>query len=323
MKRITIVHAVLIALALCLPAAPAQALNGRSWVASNGSGSTCSRAAPCLTFQDAHNATSPGGEINCVDAGDYQPLTITKSISIVCDNTEASILVAGGNGVVINAGPATAITVTLTGLDIDTVGTGAANAGIVFNSGAALHVSKVKIRNVAAFGSDASGISFQPNGAAELYVTDSIITSNGGTGSLSGGIVISPTGSGSAYASINAVRLENNSTGIVVDGTHSSGVAVNATIVNSVVAGSQHDGVLAQAGTAQVTVSLDHTQVAGNGVGVTSLNGAAVILNNTIVQTNNTGLNASGGAIFSYGNNPINGNQPGGIGTAPIVIGLH
>jgi hypothetical protein len=31
----------------------------------------------------------------------------------------------------------------------------------------------------------------------------------------------------------------------------------------------------------------------------------------------------SGGAIFSYGNNPINGNQPGGIGTAPIVIGLH
>jgi hypothetical protein len=53
--------------------------------------------------------------------------------------------------------------------------------------------------------------------------------------------------------------------------------------------------------------------VAGNGTGVVSVNGAAVILNNSTVQTNGTGLNAtSGGAIFSYGNNPINGNQPGG-----------
>jgi hypothetical protein len=34
-------------------------------------------------------------------------------------------------------------------------------------------------------------------------------------------------------------------------------------------------------------------------------------------------LAANGGAIFSYGNNAINGNQPGGIGTTPILIGLH
>jgi hypothetical protein len=76
--------------------------------------------------------------------------------------------------------------------------------------------------------------------------------------------------------------------------------------------------------TASVTVSLDHTRVSGNGTGVVSMNGAAVILNSSSVQANGTGLSAtSGGAIFSYGNNPINGNQPGGIGAAPIVIGLH
>jgi hypothetical protein len=37
-----------------------------------------------------------------------------------------------------------------------------------------------------------------------------------------------------------------------------------------------------------------------------------------------TRLNAAnGGVIFSFGNNAINGNQPNGDGTAPIVIGLH
>lgn len=90
-----------------------------------------------------------------------------------------------------------------------------------------------------------------------------------------------------------------------VAGTANSGVAAVTTVNKS-----------------PVTVSLDHTHVAGNGVGILSANGAAVILNNTTVQTNGTGLAASnGGAMFSYGNNPINGNQPDG--TAPTVIGLH
>jgi hypothetical protein len=49
-----------------------------------------------------------------------------------------------------------------------------------------------------------------------------------------------------------------------------------------------------------------------------------MILNNSTVQVNGTGLSANtGGAIFSYGNNLINGNQPGGVSTAPILIGLH
>jgi hypothetical protein len=90
-----------------------------------------------------------------------------------------------------------------------------------------------------------------------------------------------------------------------------------------VVTGSSNSGVFAQAvGGSEVTVSLDHTQ-AGNVVGITSANGAAVILNNSTVQANNTGLVANnGGAIFSYGNNAINGNQPNGS-DAPTVIGLH
>jgi hypothetical protein len=118
------------------------------------------------------------------------------------------------------------------------------------------------------------------------------------------------------------VYASNNANGGI--GVGASTAAVTGVIRDSVVTGSTNSGIFANAFNAPLTVSLDHTHVAGNGTGVTSTNGAAVILNNSTVQTNSTGLNANnGGAIFSYGNNPINGNQPGGIGTAPIVIGLH
>src|SRR4051812_820307 len=85
-------------LVLSLHAQSAQAVDiPRTWVSSTGSGAVCSRAAPCATFQAAHDVTTPGGEINCVDAGDYggglsPRLNITKSISIICDNTQAGIL---------------------------------------------------------------------------------------------------------------------------------------------------------------------------------------------------------------------------------------
>src|SRR5258708_195894 len=73
-----------------LPGNPAQAQNPRSWVASYGSGVACTRSAPCANFDIAQFATSIGGEINCVDAGDFSlnaTLTIIKSITIDCAGT--------------------------------------------------------------------------------------------------------------------------------------------------------------------------------------------------------------------------------------------
>ena len=140
-------------LALSLPVTPAQAASAKTWVDSTGTNNaTCGRTTPCDTFQHAHDATTAKGEINCVDAGDYGPLLITKAISIVCDNTQAGILVSHLNtGVIIRAG-ATDI-VTLKGLDIE--GEGLGNAGILFQTGAALHVHKVHIRNFREGGSGA------------------------------------------------------------------------------------------------------------------------------------------------------------------------
>jgi hypothetical protein len=315
---------------LSLHAVPAQTQPfATAWVSSTGSGTLCTRAAPCATFRAAHDAAPAGGVIKCVDAGSYggfdtpSTLTITKSISIVCDNTEAEVRTFCFStfcfgGVTINAGPNDIVT--LTGLDMD--GSGFGVAGIIFISGAALHVNKVKIRNFRA-APNSGGIYFQPDTYAELYVVDSIITDNGGTGSLSGGIIITPGGSGSVNASINKVRLENNSTGIIVDGTRGTGVAVNATILDTVVAGSQGDGVRAQSGGAAASALFDHSVASGNfGSGLRAVGGAATVrLGDSTIVLNATGVSNAGGVLQSFKNNRISGNLTDGT-PVPAVPGV-
>src|SRR5207253_2968534 len=88
-----------------LAAAPAEALSARTWVSGAGDDAspTCSRTAPCQTFATAIANTSPGGEINCLDAGSFGPVAIGKSITISCEAGTAGILVPPGAGIFINA----------------------------------------------------------------------------------------------------------------------------------------------------------------------------------------------------------------------------
>src|SRR3954470_12925989 len=76
----------------------------RTWVSGVGDDlNPCSRTAPCKTFAGAISKTYAGGEINCLDPNGAGQVTITKSISIVCDSTEGGILAAGVNGIIVNA----------------------------------------------------------------------------------------------------------------------------------------------------------------------------------------------------------------------------
>src|ERR1700755_235320 len=98
-------------------AAPVQAVP-RTFVSKSGGGATCSRAAPCADFQTAHNATDPGGEINCLDSGNFatgSTLNITKSITIDCGGTASTAAITAATGIQIN-GPN--ITVRLRNLSI-------------------------------------------------------------------------------------------------------------------------------------------------------------------------------------------------------------
>jgi hypothetical protein len=177
------------------------------------------------------------------------------------------------------------------------------------------------VRNTRLPSDNAGGIYFQPNTNAQLYISDSIITGNSGTGPLSGGIVITPSASASVNAFISRVKVEGNSTGIIVDGKRSTMAAVNVTVLDSMVVGSTKDGILAQtsAGKARVSVFIDHSVVSGNlesGVkadGPAGLAGSPpsvnVRISDSTITLNGTGMSASANdMLHSFKNNRLIGN---------------
>src|SRR5438045_223952 len=105
MSRMKLTTLIAMTLLICMCAAEAAP---RTFVSGTGADAgTCTRAAPCLTFSFAHGQTNAGGEVNCVDAGNFGSVTITKSITIDC---------AGTLGGINQAGAADAITVNTAGV---------------------------------------------------------------------------------------------------------------------------------------------------------------------------------------------------------------
>ena len=109
--------------ALALPSA-AFAQATRTWVSGVGDDANpCSRTAPCKTFAGAISKTANGGEINIIDPGGFGGVTITKSLTIRGRGGTAGALVSGTNAIVVNA--TATDRVTIDGLDINGIGTGA------------------------------------------------------------------------------------------------------------------------------------------------------------------------------------------------------
>lgn len=267
-----------------LPVTPASAQATRIWVSGVGDDANpCSRTAPCKTFAGAISKTAAGGEINCIDPGGFGALTITKAISIICDNTEAGVLVSGTNGITVNVPAST--NVTLRGLDFDGVGTGIHGISVV--QGGSLHLEKVQIRNFTG-----NGINFTPTvGGSELYVTDSSITENGNS-STTGGIVFMPSSGGGNFSVIR-VRLDNNASGIIVDGTATSVGQVSGTVKNSSVTGSSFSGITANSSAAHAAavVLVDNVVFAFNV-------GSGVFANGVSATGQGSAINAVGQTIL-------------------------
>jgi hypothetical protein len=103
---------------LCLTGSLAFGQLNRTWVSGVGSDlDTCERAAPCKTFAGAISKTAAEGEIDVLSPGNFGPVTITKSISIVADGVLGGILVVSGNAITVNAGPNDVVV--LRGLTLD------------------------------------------------------------------------------------------------------------------------------------------------------------------------------------------------------------
>ena len=293
--------------ALLFVATPAAAQSTRTWVSGVGDDANpCSRTAPCKTFAGAISKTAPSGEINCLDPGGFGAVTITKSITISCEIGTAGVLVAGTNGVVVNA--AATDVVTLNGLDFQGLGTGL--AGINFIQAAALHVQHCRITGFRA--GAAVGILFVPAAGTtgELFVSDCIISENG-VGTAGGGIVVKASGTGVAKAAITRVLVENNSLGIQTDGTGSTG-GIHVAVTDSTIAGNANAGIhaLSPAGGANSSNFANRVVSVNNGTGfLADGSSALVFMNNSVATANSIGVNAvNGGLTFTYKNNAINNN---------------
>ena len=300
-------------LACALGILPAQAQPARVFVAAQGSdANACTFAAPCRTFQHAHDVVAAGGEIDVLDPAGYGVLTINKAISIQGHGFAGiSAPGAAAKAIVINAGASDKIN--LRALLIDGVGTG--QYGIVFNSGASLNVQDSLIRNFTG-----GAIRFVPSASSQLFVSDTVVTDNAGDG-----FTIAPSGSGSVSVVLERVESDNNAAdGIYVDGSGTTG-PINATISESVFAKNAVHGIEANSSSPSaggINVMVRACSVTGSGVrGVlASQVGVTVRVTRSTITGNAVGwAAASSGTLLSYGDNNVDGNTTDGTpsGTIP------
>lgn len=220
--------------AACLAAAPAFA-GVQSFVSIKGTdtGTCASAAAPCRTFAYAHSQTGAGGEILAFDAGDYGPVTITKSLSIT-GAVEGAGIRGGGNAITINAGAAGVVD--LTGLTFDGLGT--ALNGLRVNSAGVVTVKKCVFRN------------YTDSGVKLFAESTKILIEDISVANVTFGVDC-----GGACA-INRVSVNNASgTGIGVDGS--------AAVSESTITGS-HRGI-------HGLIGLNRSVVTGNNIGLTTV----------------------------------------------------
>jgi hypothetical protein len=309
MTKITPALSTAALLALSLQAAPAQATTLRTFVSAHGNDANpCTLPAPCKTFAAAILQTTAGGIIDVLDPAGYGAVTIDKSITIN-GRDWASTLVTAGNAITINAGPGDVVN--LRGLIID--GAGAGFRGVEFNTGGTLNVQNSVIRRFTG-----SGIYFAPNASSKLFVSTTLASDNGGSG-----ILVIPSGTGvTVTASLNRVEADNNGSGVFTDGTGSTGT-VKVTVTASVAANNAGAGFFSSstAGQAATSVMLVRCVAVNNGtIGIESFGTNATLRSaRSTVTGNTTGWSAaSGGLLFTYGDNNIDGNTSDG--GAPSVL---
>ena len=299
-------------------AANAQAT--RTWVSGTGDDANpCSRTAPCKTFAGAISKTTAAGEINCLDPGGFGALTITKSIAIKCDyDAEAGVLVSGTNGFVVSAGASDIVWIS--GIDFEGLGAASQNLslnGVKIISAAMVTVSDCTIRGFTVNNStDGNGIFLNNTGTTKLFVDNTLIGDNGNVG-----VEVKPQAGGTANVEIFNTRSTNNATGYRANGT-TGAAAITMGITDSVASLNANAGVNSTSGTGPATVTILHSSISfnNNALAAGGSSTSNLRVGYSIITGNNAVFSSSGGNIFTYQNNEIDGNTNN---TAPGPANLH
>jgi hypothetical protein len=294
----------------------------------------CSRTAPCRTWAGAISKTAQGGEIDCLDPGGFGAVTITKSMTLICDYSDGGVLVAGQNGIIINDSGAGTVHVVLSGLNIEGLGfsqTSPGVRGVWFISGASLTVRNSTIRGFRD-PANGSGIAFTPSTAARLLVDNVSLNGNGAPGSVGAGIIVQPTGAnGSANVTITNSRVfDSHNNGILFNSNgNTSAAGISASVTNTTSTGNGGAGiaVVGPASGSNIKVVVNGSDVSGNSIGIVT-NGpkATVRVGNTTIANNSSfGVLAAGAVapsgLFSYSpaTNQLNGNGTDGTFTGTVA----
>ena len=277
----------------------ADAQATRTWVSGVGDDlNPCSRTAPCKTFAGAISKTATNGEINCLDPGGYGAVTITKSITIDCEDTQGSILASGVNGVIVNitSGLDTKKAVKLRGISINGAGTG-------INGIRMLAANLLVVEEVVADGFTQHGISVETtSGTPRVVVASSSFRSNAGNG------INTFITNGTVSLSVSNSTFASNATGFNLSNNTKAGIK----------------GSTLSSNTTGIAVSNAETSVSGcliqnNTTGISALSGGTVRLTGSTVSGNTTGLSGAG-TIVSYSSNMLDGNVTDGSPTSTIVL---
>ncbi|PYQ61369.1 MAG: hypothetical protein DMF58_05130 [Acidobacteria bacterium] len=276
---------------LVLLALPLTAQTTRTFVSAQvgNDANSCVPTAPCRTFGRAISLTLSGGEVIVLDSGGYGKFTVKQAITI---QAPAGIYAGCTADTCATVTAALGDTVILRGLIFH--GLGVSQSGILFNTGAVLHVENCIINGFGGNGIDA-------NLNASLFVNDTMIR-NGGSGGIS---------VGTGVASINRCRIEKNGGTAVLahDNAH-------VTASETVAAGNGAAGFDAES---SATLALENCISSGNGTGVAVGAGATTRVSNSVVTNNTTGLFTGGGSLLTRVNNMVEGNGDNGSFNGTIL----
>ena len=290
-------------------------------------GSCISTTTPCASINYALTQTTPGGQINVIDAGDYGPFVIAHSVSIVADGAGSASPCCGGAGgfsiggggptgnalIIINAGPSDSVT--LRGLTIHGPTVLTSVIGIAVISGGRVSIEKTKVVDTTGLGIAV----YAASGGMTAIIDETSVT-----GSPGGLKIAAPGGSVNASISRSAFSA-NTGGGIRIDGTN--GGTITASISDTVSSGNTGNGMVAISGPGNVAVNITRSVFASNsssGVQSNSTSGgtSAVTLRASTVTNNAAGqVNFFGGGatLRTFGDNNIVGTSGTGF-TGPVAL---
>jgi hypothetical protein len=279
-----------------------------TYLASYGSGATCTRSAPCSDFTLANNATDAGGEIVCLDAGPYTlDIEIGKSLTINCPGGIGNVIGFG------TTGTNSAQVVRIYGM---TFVPAASNYDGIQIYGGDVLFEDCRIENFP----NVPGLLIQASSyASTVTIKNSTIWNN-----VKGNISIQ------AQTATMSVVLDHTTVAVGLYGVRADGSTgssqIDVEVRDSFVGHHTNNGVLAvsNAGQAPIHFKVTRSTLADNGVYGAVATGAQafMIVDGSSLTKNGTGLaQLSGSTVATYGNNGINFNTTQTSGTiTPITL---